>query len=181
MDVPPSRAKRKKYCSRECYAEALSERMTGEGHPMYGRKHSPESIQKMKDAQTGRARHGPDNPNWNGGRYKQRGYVLVSIYALSPEDRKLAKPMATRSGRKYVPEHRLVMAKAMGRPLKSSEAVHHRNGVKDDNRLENLQLHEHSEHKKEHWRVMRELRRLRLENERLGRKVDALTGQTSMS
>lgn len=181
VETYPSRAKRKKFCSRECYATALSERMQGEAHPMHGKKHRPESLAKMRRAAKRNARRGPEAPTWAGGKYKMRGYVMVSLETLTPEDRALAEPMATRSNQRYVPEHRLVMARALKRPLEASEVVHHRNGVKDDNRPENLQLKSHSEHKKEHWRVMRELRRLRRENERLRRKVDELTGQTSMS
>ncbi len=47
-------------------------------------------------------------------------------------------PSADRTGRML--EHRWIMQEHLGRPLLPSETVHHRNGDKTDNRLENLQL-----------------------------------------
>lgn len=64
-----------------------------------------------------------------GGRMICDGYVYIS---------KRDHPYATKAG--YVCEHRLVMEKHLGRYLNPDEVVHHKNGIPDDNRLENLQL-----------------------------------------
>jgi TyrR family helix-turn-helix protein len=71
-----------------------------------------------------------------GYKVKDSGYVQI----LNPEH-----PNSDAQG--YVPEHRLVMEKYIGRYLKSNEVVHHINGIKDDNRIENLQLMTAFQHK----------------------------------
>jgi transposase len=75
-------------------------------------------------------RHG----NWNGGKHLTgEGYIISWI----PVDDDYAS-MRTAMG--YVLEHRLVMARALGRPLTNTESVHHINGDKTDNDITNLQL-----------------------------------------
>jgi hypothetical protein len=73
-------------------------------------------------------------PKWNNGMSQtQSGYILVK----PPPD----YPFATKpDARGYFREHRMVMELHLGRQLLATEVVHHINGVKNDNRLENLEL-----------------------------------------
>jgi transposase-like protein len=87
------------------------------------------------DTRSNRHRSGPDHHNWKGGRVPtDDGYIKVRPTA---EEALLCPPNVDG----YVLEHRLVMAKALGRPLLGTETVHHiRSSEKDNNDLSNLQL-----------------------------------------
>ena len=62
------------------------------------------------------------------------GYVLVKVPPGIPG----ARGSATM--RRWMSQHRHVMQQHLGRPLLPKEEVHHKNGVRDDNRIENLEL-----------------------------------------
>lgn len=86
---------------------------------------------------------GKANIHWKGGRIKTKhGYIMVRIY---PDD--FFYSMVCANG--YVAEHRLVVAKALGRCLHRWEVVHHKEGfARDDNRYpKTLQLVTDDRHK----------------------------------
>ncbi len=69
--------------------------------------------------------------NESGKGYKEKeGYIYILLKN---------HPNAAKSG--YVAEHIIVMTKHIGRALNDKETVHHKNGIRDDNRIKNL----------EHW------------------------------
>src|SRR3990167_253277 len=81
---------------------------------------------------------GTRHPNWQtGNRIHPSGYILV---------RQPSHPYADKNG--YVREHRLVMESKLRRLLEKNEHVHHLNGIRIDNRVENLQVLSPSEHSK---------------------------------
>lgn len=83
---------------------------------------------------------GSANRQWKGGIFMKDGYRFIKM----PNH-----PNCNNFG--YVREHRLVMEKHLGRYLLKTEAVHHINGIKDDNRIENLKLFSsNSEHMVSH-------------------------------
>ena len=106
-----------------------------------GRKHTKEAKIKMSKTRKGKrfteehcknislSKIGEKNPAFKGGRLKS-GYGYISI--------RIPNHPFSQNG--YYFEHRLVAEKCINRYLKKTEVIHHINGVRDDNRPENLYL-----------------------------------------
>ena len=76
-----------------------------------------------------------DKPKDNRGAHNFKGYMWAGGYLL----RKVTNhPFANKRG--YYPLHRLLMEEKLGRFLKKDEVVHHINGLRHDNELENLEV-----------------------------------------
>lgn len=94
------------------------------------------NVTRRKRGQKPNTRLGESNPRFKGGSYiDKKGYKMIYVPRDDPY-----YGMRESKNRSYAREHRIVMAKHLGRLLESSETVHHINGNKLDNRIENLQL-----------------------------------------
>jgi transposase-like protein len=123
---------------------------------------------KLSKKNTGKFAKGDKHRLFKGGRFVNwRGYVEIRI-----ESSVAGKSI-------YVLEHRHVMATHLGRALTKKEIVHHINGVKTDNRLENLRLLRPDQHSpvlhitEQLEAVKEELRLLKEHNDSLQKALEA--------
>lgn len=98
------------------------------------------------------------------------GYIITKVPKDTPGSR---RNYGTRQ--RWMLKHRYVMQQYLGRPLESWESVHHKNGIKSDNELENLELWVTSHPDGQRSSDLRqENDKLRSENEELRRRLEAL-------
>lgn len=103
---------------------------SGKDNPFFGKKHSKKSKVKIHKSLIKTYSNPLNHPRWKGGkRITDQGYIEIK----SPNH-----PFKNKQG--YVPEHRLVVEKYLGRYLTKSEIIHHINENPADNRIKNLYL-----------------------------------------
>jgi len=125
-----------KYC--KCGCGELINARNKNGELFYKQGHSKKG---RKFPGRNKSEKGKDNNAWKGGKtIDNNGYIKIRCEE---------HPRATKAGL-YVFEHLLVMEKKIGRFIKKNECVHHINGIKSDNREENLIILTRGEHSSYH-------------------------------
>jgi hypothetical protein len=110
-------------------------------------KYGAESAGKDMRGRHGNHARGPQSGNWAGEKLRtSHGYIAVRVPLNHPH----AWGPPRLKGFRYAYEHIVVAMQILGRPLLDDEVVHHRNGQRDDNRPENLEVTTRSEHAREH-------------------------------
>jgi hypothetical protein len=136
--VKPSKAVKAKYCSMPCAALGAT---TGQEVRCIACGKPARKFQYQMKRDTRHfcsndckflAQKREQHPGWKGGRNVSHGYIQV------------------RNGKGRQFEHRVVAEAKIGRPLAPGEVVHHINGVKSDNRPENLEILSNEEHSRRH-------------------------------
>ena len=127
----------------------ISKSQLGKVSKLKGIKLSKEHRKNISNAKMGKYRINTEF----GGHEKRRKDGYISIYLPT-------HPNCNKEG--YVMKHHLVMEKEIGRLIMPNEVVHHKNHIRDDNRIENLELMTHSEHARLHMIERQKRRRLQL-------------------
>lgn len=141
----------------------MEEYMKNQGYWL-GKERSKETNDKISKTLTGKYLR-EQSGNWKGGRIQKNGYIFIRM------------PNHPRARGGYVQEHILVIEQKIGRPLLKNEETHHINGIKNDNRPENLVALS----KKEHRKTQRDYPRYSFENipepTKIGEKISIDSGR----
>lgn len=148
-----TRGNRQIYCNKKCSCKAYSRRKRGFqvktqtcSCVVCGKSFKQKRINNTKycsgyckrlgvaRAHKGLCIYGPPKKRQGLGYITYQGYKMVS--ANHPN----AKSRSTKTGKGQILEHVLIMSNYLGRPLNKNETVHHKNGIRNDNRPENLEL-----------------------------------------
>ena len=113
---------------RSCAKKGISTK-----HKISAAEHQKRSVAKQGEKNPNYGKCGSLSKVWRGGRRNSDGYIRVWV---SKDD--FFYSMADISG--TVAEHRLIIAQHLRRCLLPWEVVHHKNGKRNDNRMENLEL-----------------------------------------
>lgn len=117
-------------------------------HPNTGKTLSETTRMKISVAHMGKVVPVGDKSHaWKGGRWVD-SYGYVRVHAKG-------HPRAIRSP--YMKEHTLVAERKYGRLIERGEHVHHINGIKSDNRPENLEVLSHAEHSRRHRQELKQV------------------------
>lgn len=129
-----SHATRRRFCSKQCfYADKKERHLETRSCANCGK---PFEIVRYSDVMNCSVECGQDI---------QRN-KLEPAWHKTP-DGYLAGGINRGKGQKLILMHRWVMEQSLGRELETFETVHHKNGVRDDNRLDNLEVWIHRPHK----------------------------------
>lgn len=108
---------------------------------------------------------------WKGGYISKAGYIMIPIYPDNPYYETSSGYTRQPGGMRKVRLHRILMASYLGRNLKTEDVVHHRDGNKLNNNIDNLELMTPQEHMKIHsknnfkeYNAKRKLRKLLASN-----------------